>query len=56
MEKEKVISKGFTVEAFVILDDDSDMAHLRNTKHFVKTTFQDGFTDWHLEEAIKVLT
>lgn len=53
---DSVESKGFAVEAFVILDDDSDMAHLRNTKHFVKTTFKDGFTDWHLEEAIKVLT
>ncbi len=48
-------SKNENVESFVIIDDDSDMAHFRNTKHFVKTTFQDGFTEWHLEEALKVL-
>ncbi len=48
-------SKNENVESFVIIDDDSDMAHFRNTKHFIKTTFQDGFTEWHLEEALKVL-
>lgn len=48
-------SKGEEVEAFVILDDDSDMAHFLNTKHFVKTAFEYGFTEFHLEEAIKAL-
>lgn len=51
-----VKSKGDIVESFIIIDDDSDMAHFRNTNHFIKTTFDTGFTEWHLEEAIKVLT
>lgn len=49
-------SKGDEIESFVIIDDDWDMAHFLNTKHFIKTTFDSGFTDWHLEEALKVLT
>lgn len=49
-------SKGEVVESFVIIDDDSDMAHFLNTKHFIKTAFEFGFLDWHLEEALKVLT
>lgn len=51
-----VASKGDIVESFIIIDDDSDMAHFRNTNHFIKTTFEWGFTEWHLKEAIKVLT
>lgn len=49
-------SKGDVVESFVIIDDDSDMAHFLNTKHFIKTAFEFGFMEWHLEEALKVLT
>lgn len=48
-------SKGDEVESFVIIDDDSDMAHFLNTKHFIKTAFEFGFMEWHLEEALKVL-
>ncbi len=49
-------SKGEIVESFVIIDDDSDMAHFLNTKHFIKTSFAFGFMEWHLEQALKVLT
>jgi len=48
-------SKGDTVESFVIIDDDSDMAHFINTDNFIKTSFDFGFTDLHLNKAIKVL-
>ncbi len=41
------------VDAFVILDDDSDMGRLSNK--LVKTTMVDGLRIDHVEEAIKVL-
>ena len=44
---------GITVDAFVILDDDSDMAHLAD--RLVKTSFDDGLQDQHVEEAIRLL-
>ena len=50
-----VKSKGDIVDSFIVIDDDSDMAHFRNTDQFIKTTFEYGFTEWHLEQAIKVL-
>ncbi len=50
-----VAGLGGVVEQFVIIDDDSDMEHLRNTKHFIKTIFVYGFTKWHFDEALKVL-
>jgi hypothetical protein len=40
-----------TVDNFVILDDDSDMAHLRETHHFVQTQGEVGL-DWHAVEKI----
>lgn len=49
-------SKGEVVDSFIIIDDDSDMAHFCNTDNFIKTTFEWGFTDWHLEKALKVLS
>ncbi len=41
------------VESFVILDDDSDMAHL--LPHLVQTSFGDGLQDEHVERAIAML-
>lgn len=41
------------VESIVILDDDSDIAHL--TPWFVKTHFDRGLTDWEVERAKEVL-
>lgn len=41
------------VESFVILDDNSDMAHLM--PHLVLTTWADGLQDKHVEEIIKRL-
>ena len=43
---------GIEVEQFVILDDDSDMEHLGD--RLVKTSFQDGLQDEHVER-VKVL-
>lgn len=51
-----LLSKGDVVESFVIIDDDSDMAHFLNADQFIKTAFEFGFLDWHLERALKVLT
>ena len=42
------------VEAFVILDDDSDMAHL--IPKLVKTSFETGLQDEHVERAIRMLS
>ncbi len=42
------------VESFVILDDDSDMVHL--TPYLVKTDFQHGLQDEHVERAIAMLS
>ena len=41
------------VESFVIIDDDSDMAHLRHK--LVKTTFDHGLTRSHVVDAIEML-
>jgi len=41
------------VGSFIILDDDSDMDHL--TPRLVKTTFEDGLLDSHVEQAIALL-
>ena len=40
-------------DPFVILDDDSDMAHM--AKHLVKTSFAHGLLDEHVEESIRRL-
>ena len=42
------------IEAFVILDDDSDMEHL--LPFLVKTPFETGLTEEHADAAIKLLT
>ena len=44
---------GVDVEQFVIVDDDSDMEHLGD--RLVKTTFQDGLQDEHVEKAAALL-
>ena len=41
------------IDAFVILDDDSDMLHL--TKFLVKTNYADGLQDVHVQKAIAIL-
>jgi hypothetical protein len=41
------------VENFVILDDDSDMSHLMT--YLVKTTFQNGLQQEHVDECIRRL-
>lgn len=41
------------VESFVILDDDSDMAHL--TDYLVQTGWEDGLLDAHVDRAIALL-
>lgn len=41
------------VEAFVILDDDSDMVHLKHK--LVQTTFDTGLQDCHVDLAIAML-
>lgn len=41
------------IESFVILDDDSDMAHLMD--RLVKTTFANGLTDADVDRAIEML-
>ncbi len=41
------------VEKFVILDDDSDMAHLK--EHLVQTSWIAGLQTVHVEKAIKLL-
>ncbi len=43
-----------TVEAFVILDDDSDMEHL--LPRLVRTAFKDGLQDHEVEKAVALLT
>jgi HAD domain in Swiss Army Knife RNA repair proteins len=45
---------GHDVESFVILDDNSDMAHLMD--RLVQTTTKDGLQDEHVERAIEMLT
>ena len=45
---------GIEVEQFVILDDDSDMAHLAD--RLVKTSFETGLLDEHVERAVRMLT
>lgn len=42
------------VQRFVILDDSTDMAHLSD--RLVRTTWQDGLQDEHVEQAIEMLT
>ncbi len=44
---------GVTAEQIVILDDDSDMLHLR--PRLVKTTHDEGLTDAHVTEALRLL-
>ncbi len=41
------------VEAFVILDDDDDMGHLKD--RLVLTDFNEGLTDSHADQAIQML-
>lgn len=41
------------VDSFVILDDDSDMAHLRD--YLVKTSFEHGLQPEHITKAKKIL-
>lgn len=41
------------VESFTIIDDDSDMEHLMDK--LVKTSFDDGLQDRHVEQAIAML-
>lgn len=40
-------------ESFVILDDDSDMAHL--IPYLVKTTMKEGLQDVHVKQALEIL-
>jgi hypothetical protein len=42
------------VGSFVIIDDDSDMAHLMN--HLVKTQFAEGLLPEHIEPALQILS
>lgn len=44
---------GKEIESFVILDDDSDMAHLRS--RLVRTKTADGLNPWRCEEAEEML-
>jgi hypothetical protein len=44
---------GIEVESFVILDDDSDMVHLAD--RLVKTSFETGLLDEHVDRAIAML-
>jgi len=44
---------GCFVDSFVILDDDSDMAHLRD--RLIKTEFATGLLDEHVDRAIAML-
>jgi hypothetical protein len=41
-----------SVESFVIIDDDSDMAH--HTGRLVRTTFEDGLTRLHADMVIRM--
>lgn len=47
------VPEGETVEAFVILDDDSDMGKL--LPRLVKTSFEVGLRDEHVSKAIALL-
>lgn len=47
------MDKNGPIESFVILDDDSDMAHLMDK--LVQTSFDTGLLDEHVEAAIKML-
>ena len=42
-----------TIESFVILDDESDMVHLK--PRLVQTTWRSGINETHIEAAIKML-
>lgn len=42
------------IDSFVIIDDESDMAHLAH--RLVQTTYESGLTTEHTERAIKMLT
>lgn len=44
---------GRQIDSFVILDDDNDMGRL--DKFLVKTTFQDGLQDVHVQAAVDIL-
>ncbi len=44
---------GLDITSFVILDDDSDMAHLMD--RLIKTSFKDGLTDVDIDLAIEML-
>lgn len=44
----------FSIESFAIIDDDSDMKHLK--PRLVKTEFEDGFTMNHASRAIELLS
>jgi hypothetical protein len=46
-------SSSHDVTAFVALDDDSDMAP--HTDRHVKTSFDEGLLDWHVDRALQVL-
>ena len=47
-------SSVLTIESFVIVDDDSDMAHL--SQHLVKTRMDNGLTAAHADEIIQRLS
>ena len=49
----KAVKHERTVESFVILDDDDDMDKLSD--HLVKTTWENGLQDEHVDLAIKML-
>ena len=41
------------IESFVILDDDPIEEPLN--RHHVQTNFEDGLTQWHIDEALRIL-
>ena len=53
LEIQEWLNNNGPIESFVILDDDSDMVHLKNK--LVQTSFDDGLQDEHVEAAIKLL-
>lgn len=44
-----------TIESYIVIDD-MDGAELRaHSAHFIQTDFSEGLTEYHIEEAIKLL-
>lgn len=48
-----IVKSSMRITGFVILDDDSDMAHLMS--HLVKTSFRKGLTKEHIPAILEVL-